>query len=195
VVCGFNYRFGAGGQGTPANLQEFFDAPGFSGVTVWPEMTVDGLTVSSTHIRQALIAGDMDVVTSLLGRPYHLESRVVYGKRLGNTLGFPTANQFFPAERLIPAHGVYATLAHTRQGVFPAVSNVGVRPTVEGDVRHRINCETYLIGFDGDLYGQTVRVEFLSHLRGEERFDSLEALRAAISADADTAYQIVGNMC
>lgn len=194
VVCGFNYRFGAGGNGTPEDLRAVFDAPGFSGVTVWPEMTVDGLTVSSSHIRQALIAGDMDTVTRLLGHPYALESRVVHGKHLGHTLGFPTANQFFPAERLIPAHGVYAALAHTEQGVFPAVSNIGVRPTVDGGTLPRVNCETYLIGFDGDLYGQTVRVEFLSHLRGEERFDSLEALRAAISADANTACEVVHRM-
>ena len=82
------------------------------------------------------------------------------GRHLGHRLGFPTANLYFPAGRLIPAHGVYATRVYTPDGVFPGVSNVGVRPTVDGSAHPRPNCETYVIGFSGNLYGRSIRVDF-----------------------------------
>ncbi len=195
VVCGFNYRFGANGAGRPEDLRTVFDRPDMAGAIVVPEMTQDGLTVSSTHIRASLSAGDVEKAASLLGRPYAVTGRVQPGRQLGRTLGFPTANLFFLPEVLIPAHGVYAARAHTPYGTFAAVANVGIRPTVQNGQdtrgRDRVNCETYILDFSHDLYGQVIRVELVHHLRSEQRFENLDALRQAICRDAETARRLV----
>lgn len=185
VVCGYNHRFGSKAAGTPALLESFFGA---DRVSVLPPLEVEGLPVSSTRIRGCLSKGDMETATALLGRPYALESRVLHGKSLGHTWGFPTANQNFPADRLIPAHGVYAVICHTPKGIFPGVANVGLRPTVEAPSRvSRVNCETHIVGFSGDLYGKTIKVEFRKFLRPEQKFDSVEELKAAIRRDTEAA--------
>ncbi len=182
AVCGFNHRFGAGARGDAAHLLAHF---GESAVVLMPEITVNGVTVSSSAIRELLWQGDAEGATRLLGRPYSLSTTVTSGKQLGRTLGFPTANQYFLAESLIPAHGVYAALCHTPDGVYPAVANVGLRPTVDSDAR--VNCESYLIGYAGDLYGRRMKTELLCFLRPEEHFPDLDTLKAAIARDADAA--------
>jgi riboflavin kinase/FMN adenylyltransferase len=185
VTCGFNYFFGKGAAGNISHLREQF---GWNRVFVQPEMTLDGMTVSSSRIRACLEQGDTETAEQLLGRPYSLDTNVVHGKRLGRTLGFPTANQYFPAERAIPSRGVYAVLCHTPYGTFPGVSNVGIRPTT--DSHGRVNCETHIIGMKGDLYGRRIRVEFLSKIRDEQRFNGVEELVAAIRKDAEAAVTI-----
>ncbi len=192
LVCGYNFRFGVGGSGDATFLSVHSCRPdsGYQAEIV-PMMPRNGGPISSTRIRALLLAGDVEGANDLLGHPYALEATVVHGKHLGRALGFPTANQYFPAESLIPAHGVYATRCHTPWGVFPAVSNVGSHPTVDTDAR--VNCETYLVGFSHDLYGQRVRVEFLRHLRGEEKFPTVEALIEAIRRDAHTAQVYVSD--
>lgn len=185
VACGFNYFFGKNASGNISHLLEQF---GRDRVFVQPEMTLDGMTVSSSRIRACLERGDTETAERLLGRPYALEANVVHGKRLGRTLGFPTANQYFPAERAIPSRGVYAVLCHTPYGTFPGVSNVGIRPTT--DSHGRVNCETHVIGMTGDLYGRRIRVEFLSKLRNEQRFNGVEELVAAIRQDAADAVAV-----
>ena len=182
VTCGFNYFFGKGAAGNISHLREQF---GWNRVFVQPEMTLDGMTVSSSRIRACLERGDTETAEQLLGRPYSLDTNVVHGKRLGRTLGFPTANQYFPAERAIPSRGVYAVLCHTPYGTFPGVSNVGIRPTP--DSHGRVNCETHIIGMKGDLYGRRIRVEFLSKLRNEQKFNGVEELVEAIRKDAADA--------
>ena len=182
VTCGFNYFFGKGASGNISHLREQF---GWNRVFVQPEMTLDGMTVSSSRIRACLEQGDTETAEQLLGRPYSLDTNVVHGKRLGRTLGFPTANQYFPAERAIPSRGVYAVLCHTPYGTFPGVSNVGIRPTT--DSHGRVNCETHIIGMKGDLYGRRIRVEFLSKLRSEQKFNGVEELVEAIRKDAADA--------
>ena len=182
VTCGFNYFFGKGAAGNISHLREQF---GWNRVFVQPEMTLDGMTVSSSRIRACLEQGDTETAEQLLGRPYSLDTNVVHGKRLGRTLGFPTANQYFPAERAIPSRGVYAVLCHTPYGTFPGVSNVGIRPTT--DSHGRVNCETHIIGMKGDLYGRRIRVEFLSKLRSEQKFNCVEELVEAIRKDAADA--------
>lgn len=192
VVCGFNYRFGAGGAGQPAKLQEIFQGEHLAGAIVLPRMEVEGLTVSSTHIRQALVDGRPEVAAKLLERPYALEGRVVHGQHVGHTLGFPTANQFFPLECLIPKHGVYAARVCTPHGIYPGVANVGVRPTVSASgASVRVNCETHLLGFSGDLYETYIRVELIKFLRPEQRFHNLDALRQAIARDASASADIL----
>ena len=188
VACGFNYFFGKGASGNISHLREQF---GWDRVFVQPEMTLDGITVSSSRIRACLEQGDVETAEQLLGRPYSLDTNVVHGKALGRTLGFPTANQYFPAERAIPSRGVYAVLCHTPYGVFPGVSNVGIRPTVE--TYGRVNCETHVIGMKGDLYGRRIRVEFLSKLRSEQKFNGMEELVEAIRKDAADATAVAAS--
>ena len=185
VTCGFNYFFGKGAAGNISHLREAF---GWNRVFVQPEMTLDGMTVSSSRVRDCLKDGDMETAARLLGRPYSLDTNVVHGKALGRTLGFPTANQYFPAERAIPSRGVYAVLCRTPYGVFPGVSNVGIRPTVE--TYGRVNCETHVIGMKGDLYGRRIHVEFLAKLRNEQKFNGVEELVTAIQKDAAEAVAI-----
>lgn len=186
AVCGFNYQFGAGGQGTADQLIAHFNRPeaGFF-YAVAPPYCIDNDTVSSTRIRKLLSEGQAATAAKHLGHTYTLESRVVAGKQLGRKLGYPTANQYFLPESLIPAHGVYAVLCHTPMGIFPGVANVGSHPTV--DKHAAVNCETYVIGPSQNLYGYRMRVEFLYRLRDEMQFDSVEALTRAIARDAAAA--------
>lgn len=190
AVCGFNYHFGAGGKGTVKDLTSYFDRPdeGFF-YAVTPPYLLDGEVVSSTRIRKLLQLGLADEAAKHLGRPYALENTVVKGKQLGRKLGFPTANQYFLPESLVPAHGVYAVLCHTPLGIYPGVANVGSHPTV--DEHAAVNCETYVLGPAQDLYGYRMKVEFLCRLRGEEKFSSLDALTAAITRDAKAASAYV----
>lgn len=191
AVCGFNFRFGAGGGGTSALLSSFFDAPHEGRFcAVVPPYNLDGQAVSSTRIRGMLSEGRAEDACRHLGRPYALVSRVVHGKHLGRAWGFPTANQSFLPESLVPAHGVYAVLCHTPDGIYPGVANVGSHPTV--DASAPVNCETHVMGgFAGDLYGKTVKIEFLCRLRDEMKFDSEETLRLAITKDAEVAEAYV----
>lgn len=189
-VCGFNYRYGAGAAGNAQQLKDAFSQAGDISPVILPAMELDGEAVSSSRIRAALRNGEPELAARLLGRPYALEGQVVSGKRLGRQLGFPTANQFFPAERLIPAHGVYASRVTTPSGVFPGVTNIGIRPTVESVAHPRANCETYIIGYTGDLYGQRIRVELCRYLRPERHFADLEQLRTAIAQDAKKAEEL-----
>ncbi len=186
TVCGFNHRFGAGARGDAALLTAYF---GKYAVYIVPEIKVENTTVSSTNIRDALLRGDAESATRLLGRPYSLDATVTSGKKLGRTIGFPTANQYFPAESIVPAHGVYASLCHTPDGVFPAVTNVGNHPTV--DAHARINCESFIMGYTGNLYGCRMKTELLTYLRPETRFTDISALRDAIAHDAERAMQYI----
>ena len=179
VTCGFNYRFGAGGAGDAALLTALCAAYGIS-VTVVPEVDCGGVPVSSTAIRTALAHGDMPLARRLLGRPYRLRLPVAHGQQLGRRLGLPTINQTLPTDRAIPRFGVYASCVQWDGHTYPAVTNIGVRPTVGADTPL---AETYILGFDGDLYDAEPAVYPLQYLRPEQAFDSLEALQAQIQRD------------
>lgn len=187
VACGYNYRFGKNGAGDAHTLVTLCAARGIR-VTVVPPVCVDGKPVSSTAIRQALSAGDMDTTRRLLGRGYSLRLPVTPGQQLGRTLGTPTINQPLPAELLCPRYGVYASCVEIEGDVFPAVTNIGVRPTVGADTPL---AETYLLHYSGDLYGTTPTVYPVKFLRDEQTFPSLEALRRQVAADAADAEALV----
>ena len=146
-------------------------------------MEQDHITVSSTYIRTLIAQGEMERANQFLGHPHTLTDTVAHGKKLGSTLGFPTVNLHFQPGVLVPAHGVYATRVCFENGESrPAVTNIGVRPTVnDGD---KVTVEGYILDFQGDLYGQTVRMEFYKYLRGERKFASLEDLRAEVMRNA-----------
>ena len=180
VSCGYNYRFGYRGRGDTALLQQLCAADGIE-VTVVPEVDIGGIPVSSTAIRNYVAEGDMLMARRLLGRPYCLHTPVVEGQHLGNKLGFPTINQTLPVGFAHPRFGVYASCVQFEGETYPAVTNIGVRPTVGTDAPL---AETYIIGFSGNLYGESPRVYPLTYLRPEQKFDSLAALTAQIEQDA-----------
>ena len=184
LVAGHDYRFGHKNEGTVERLREKCRELGL-GCDIIPKVEVGGITVSSTYIRRLVELGQMDRAAAFLGHPHTLTGTVGHGRGIGSSRLFPTANLTVPAHVLVPAHGVYATRVTLPDGAFyAAVTNVGTRPTVNNGTD--ITVEASLLDYDGDLYGKTLRLEFFSHLRDEIRFDSLDALRAQIAADAET---------
>ena len=189
-VCGEDFRFGRGGEGNAQSLADFSKSRGFP-CTVVPEQTMDGEKISSTRIRALLESGDVENANRLLGHPHILSGMVVSGKHLGRTIGVPTANLYLPEELLVPAFGVYAAVARVDDKQYPAVTNIGIRPTVDG---RGITVESWLLDFDGDLYGRDLALEFHAFLRPERKFDRLDALSAQIQTDAQTAKQMLSNI-
>ncbi|MBQ9415429.1 MAG: riboflavin biosynthesis protein RibF [Clostridia bacterium] len=179
VVCGYNFRFGAGGAGTPRTLEK----DGFG--IVMPRKTKMGGTISSSRIRWTLRAGDAELATSLLGRPYSLSGIVEHGRGLGHNLGMPTLNLRFGPDILIPRRGVYVTEVAFADHRYAAVTNIGFRPSVEQGAS--LNCESHLLDFSGDLYGAEIRVSFLRRLRDEKQFSDLLQLREQMTQDAKQA--------
>jgi riboflavin kinase/FMN adenylyltransferase len=180
VSIGENFNFGAKARGTAEMLSRHSEFE----TRVVPLIEVDGETVSSGRIRALVEAGDVAEARRCLGAPFMVEGPVVAGERRGRELGFPTANQLPDQALLVPGRGVYATFAN---GV-PAATNVGVRPTFDSELGLLI--ETFLIDRDEDLYGQNLRVAFVERLRGEERFDSAEALIEQMRRDVEEASRI-----
>jgi riboflavin kinase / FMN adenylyltransferase len=181
VSVGENFRFGKGAKGDPDLLRSRSEFE----TRVVPLVEVEGETVSSTHIRGLVAAGDVERAARFLGAPFMLEGEVVGGDRRGRDLGFPTAN-IVPSDHIAhPGHGVYAAWAH---GHMAAV-NVGVRPTFE--TGRGLLVEAYLIDFDADLYGETLRIAFARRLRGERRFETAEALVDQMKRDVDDARRVL----
>ena len=186
VWVGPDFRFGHKREGDLAMLQAAGEYQGFTAQAIAPFM-LEGERVSSSAIRAALSAGDFERAATLLGRPYAIGGRVVRGKQLGRTLGFPTANLRFPRKPAL--QGIYATRVHGI-GPYPldSVSSFGTRPTV-GGVEPLL--EAHVFDFDGDLYGRHIDVEFVAKIRDEEKFDSLDALTARMRQDAEIARTLL----
>ena len=184
LVAGHDHRFGHKNQGSPELLMAKCAELGL-GCDIIPKVEVDGITVSSTYIRTLVGMGQMERAAKFLGHPHTLTQTVRHGRRIGHTIGVPTINLVMAPHVLVPSHGVYVTRVYLPDGRdYAAVTNVGTRPTVNNGAD--ITVEPWLLDFDGDLYGQTVRVEFHKRLRDEIRFDSLDALRDQIQKDAQT---------
>jgi riboflavin kinase / FMN adenylyltransferase len=180
VSVGENFRFGKGAKGTA----DFLRSRDEFETRVVPLVEVAGETVSSSHIRGLVAAGEVKEAAEFLGGPFLFEGQVVEGDRRGRTLGMPTAN-IVPDDALVhPGHGVYA--AHARG--HAAAVNVGVRPTF--DTGRGLLVEAHLIGFEGDLYGQTLRIAFMERLRGERRFESVDELVVQMNRDVAEAREI-----
>lgn len=182
VVAGHDFHFGYRGEGTPERLQEMCARLGL-GCDIIGKIELNGIRISSSHIRTLVERGDMETARAFLGHPHLLSDRVAPGKHLGRTLGFPTVNLRFQPGVIVPAYGVYATKVALENGAeVPAVTNVGVRPTVE--TGGAVNVEGYLLDYSGDLYGQRVRMAFYHRLRGERKFPSVEALTREVMRNA-----------
>lgn len=193
VVCGHDFAFGRGRAGNPVLLETLGSELGF-GVTAVPPITFDGgPRYSSTAVRQALAEGRPEDAARLLGHPFEIEGRVQGGRRLGRTIGFPTANVGL-GEYVRPAFGVYAVEAGVDDGPAtvwrPGVANLGVRPTLNDGMEPRL--ETHLFDFNQDIYDRHLRVRLLRRLRPEMRFDGLAALQAQIAVDCAAAKAALG---
>jgi riboflavin kinase/FMN adenylyltransferase len=152
-------------------------------VEVAPLLAEDGEKVGSSSVRQALSEGDVERVWRLLGRPFSLRGPVVTGDMRGRTLGFPTANIAIGLDRALPAYGIYVTRAFVRESAYESCTSIGIRPTFDVDPRPTV--ETFVLDFDEDVYGQEMRIELLARLRGEQKFDSAEALVAQMHRDIE----------
>ena len=182
VVVGYDHRFGRGARGDARLLEDLAGRGGFRAHVV-PPMTVDGVAVSSTGIRATLQRGDVATAARHLGRPYSIAGPVTAGAGRGRTLGFPTAN-IEPTRPVLVALGVYRGLVEVEGRSYPAVVNVGVRPTF-GETT--VAVEAHLLDFSGDLYGRWVRLDFLERLREEMRFPSVDDLKAQVMRDIASA--------
>ncbi len=186
---GHDFALGKNREGTVKRLRELGQELGYNVQEVNP-LLVEGKVVSSTQIRQLLLAGEVRQAAELLGRYPSLTGTIVQGVQRGRQLGFPTANFAIPPERLLPANGVYATyIRYQNQGQrYPSVTNVGVRPSFNDVIR---TVETFVFDFNQNLYGQELTVEFVEHLRPEKKFGSIEELKAQISRDSQQARAIL----
>ena len=179
-VCGHDFRFGQRGEGSAENLQAFCETLALPCVIV-PEQTVDGQRISSTLIRGLIEAGNMEEAVRYLGHPHIVSGPVVHGKQIGRTLGIPTANLVLEPGQAVPRFGVYACRCLVDGKPYPAVTNVGTRPTVNGI---GVTVEPWILDFSGDLYDREITLEFHKFLRPETRFDGLNALKEQIQKDA-----------
>lgn len=183
VCCGWDYRFGRGACAGPGELKKLLEPCGVEVLQI--DAVLDaGEPVSSTRVRAALSEGDIPTANRLLGRPYTIDFPIARGRGLGRRLGFPTANQPFGEQYALPQFGVYATRVLIDGVAHPAVTDVGVKPTVGSDC---VAAESFIPGWEGELYGRRIETQFLRYLRPERRFDSLNELAEAIRADARQA--------
>ena len=187
---GPDFALGHRREGDVPFLRRLGEERGFA-VRVVEPLEWEGDLVSSSRVRATLSAGDIPQATGCLGRPYRLGGTVVHGGGRGSRLGVPTANLSLPSERLIPAGGIYACLAHTeRPGSHPAAANIGTRPTFDG---RAMAVEAHLLDFDGNLYDQTLALDFVARLRDEVAFPNVEALMAQMQKDIAQVRNILGD--
>jgi riboflavin kinase/FMN adenylyltransferase len=183
VYLGKNFEFGKNRGGNIEFLKKMSAELGFYAAEV-PEIRLRGQRISSSKIRHLLSDGKVNSARRMLGRPYGVEGVIIRGNQRGHTIGFPTAN-LKPKNRVIPKFGVYATATLIDDGWRRSITNIGVRPTFEKDVEPSI--ETYIFDFDGDLYGDVLRVRFLHHIRDERKFSGIDELKAQIEKDTHRA--------
>lgn len=180
LVCGHDFRFGSHGEGNAQLLADYCSRHAMPWAIV-PEQKLCGITVSSTHIRSLLEKGNFEEATRFLGHPHILSGTVISGRKLGRTLGIPTANLALPEDTVKLPFGVYACKAKVDGKTYLAVTNIGNRPTVGG---HRVTVEPWLLDFDGDLYGKALTLFFYTFLRPEQKFPDLDALKEEIGKNA-----------
>jgi len=191
VVCGEDFRFGKNASGNVDTLVDLCAGAGITAETV-PTVMIDKQPVASRDIRRLVESGDIPTANRLLGRPFTIDFEVIHGRKLARTLNMPTINQEFPPGFTLPRFGVYLTQVLASGHLYSGITNVGVKPTTNESSPPL--AETFIQGFSGDLYGRRVRVEFLRFLRDEQKFESIEQLKAAILADITQAKAIIDKM-
>ena len=180
IAVGTDFHFGYQRRGDHAMLQKLAPKYGYTVEVVEKEQS-HGRDISSTYIREALHDGNVKLANELLGYRYYVSGIVLHGRQIGRTIGMPTTNLLPPQEKLLPKDGVYLTRTFVKEDEYYGITNVGYKPTVGGETRRGV--ETYLFDFDGDLYGQDLMVEFIEFRRPEQKFQSLDELKAHILSD------------
>ena len=186
VLVGYDYSFGKGAKGTPTQLSALGEKYNFS-VRVMPRMCEDGIVISSTAIRDALLKGDIDLANRLMTKPYKIRGRVLHGKGLGKRIGIPTANIYFEKCLLIPRYGVYSGSAYIDGGKYRCITNIGTNPTFALSPAH---AESFILDFEGDLYDREITVELHSFIREEKKFSGIGELMHQVALDIDTLKNI-----
>ncbi|VAW36543.1 FMN adenylyltransferase / Riboflavin kinase [hydrothermal vent metagenome] len=187
-LWGGNFTLGYQREGDIPFLQRLGAEKGYTVEMIETAVTWQGERVSSTRIRRSLLEGNLDDVNGCLGRPYQVSGTVIQGKQMGRTIGFPTANIDFWVEQLLPANGVYATYAWLDETRHLAATNIGVRPTVNGQ---KLTVEAHLLDFNEDIYGRSLRLEIVERIRPETKFSDLDALKAQIQMDVDQVRRLL----
>lgn len=186
IVCGYDYKFGSGGFGNVETLKNFCNEKGI-GLDIMPEISEKGDKVSSTVIRNLLLSGDIKNANLLLKRPYFIEGKTEHGKKIGSLHLYPTINTAVGTEKLKIAEGVYYTNTEIGGKVYKSVTNCGYKPTL-GDESYTV--ETFVIDYNGEIYGKTVTVIFYERLRDIKKFDSVKELKEQITADIKAAKSL-----
>ncbi len=191
VICGENFLFGKDGGGNSKVLCELCEKYGVIYKMAQSTMYKGGM-ISATRIRQALANGDVKTANDMLGRKFSYDFLVVEGNKIGKKiLGFPTINQHFPNGFINLKYGVYASQSTVDGKIYPSVTNFGCHPTIGGD---KVLSETCILGFDGDLYYQKIKVELIDFIRAEKKFSSKDELKAQIDTDTKSAIEIFNNL-
>ena len=189
AVCGFNFRFGRGASGDAELLREIMESLG-KRVLIKQEITLGGETVSATRIRELIKKGEMKRAAELLGAPYYIKGRIEHGNSTGRALGFPTVN--IPiGDKVVPRLGVYRTAIPMGERIYTAITNVGVCPTF---APREVHLEGYILDFDGDIYGEEIRVFLLDFMREEIAFSSQNELKMQINVDKNRAIKENGDI-
>ena len=192
LVVGYDHSFGHDKESTFDDYRKTGEQVGIEVIKAGQFIPPDGLKISSTQIRRQLHAGNVETAALMLGRRYALCGTVVDGRRVGRRIGFPTANiSMTGSQKVIPAAGVYSAVAHVGENAYASVVNIGTRPTLHNG--NDTTIEAHLIGFDGNIYGRVLELEFVGRLRDERRFDSLDELREQINRDAAAVVDILKN--
>ena len=181
LVCGYDFRFGAKGEGNAHLLKDYCTRNGI-GCDCIPQVSVDGEVVSSTGIRNLLQEGATEKAVALLGHPHLIRGTVIGGRKIGRTIGIPTANLDYGEKRLLPRRGVYAAKVYFEEQCHLAVVNIGNRPTVDGS---HVTIEPFILDYEGDLYGKVLSLELYAFLRPEKKFPDLPSLRQEILRNAE----------
>lgn len=184
IVVGKDFHFGYQRKGNVTLLRKFAAEYGYKVISL-EKILDDRYVISSTRIRHEIKSGNMEKVTRLLGEPYSIIGEVVHGKQLGRTIGMPTINQEVPEAKIIPPKGVYVSKVYLPEGEYRGITNIGNKPTVSGE--QQLGVETHILGYEGDLYGKIVKVSLYEFVRSEQKFSSLEELKAQMHRDMEYA--------
>ena len=188
VICGEDFRFGKYAAGDVNELDRLCRKRGITVNVVPPVIETQGVRISSTMIRQLIKDGKIEEANQLLGYQYQMKMPVAYGQQIGRTINFPTINQYLSKKQVVPKFGVYASKVEFMGRVYRGVTNIGMKPTV-GNTSVPL-AETYIVGFDGDLYGETVKLSLVSFIRQEKKFDSIDELAERIKLDVEECAAI-----
>lgn len=187
IASGFNFRFGKNAAGDITTLQNFCKEKGVE-FCLADAVCMEGAPVSSTRIRAAINDGKIRLANQMLGKNFCYTAPVLHGDERGRTMGFPTINQAYPNNLVVPKYGVYASLTTIDGKTYKSVTNIGIRPTFE--LNYTIS-ETHIMDFSGSVYDKNAKVELVEFIRGEEKFNSVEMLKTAIEQDKQKATQIL----